>query len=100
MQHDREPHRATALLHRLRPLCLRKLRLGAGVSNPHFQRETVARLVTHCERIIQKGSLAQNDEMNLRVLVNLTCNAFDMAPVQDAEFEADLAVIKSVMERA
>jgi hypothetical protein len=68
--------------------------------NPHFQRETVARLVTHCERIIQRGTLAPKDELNLRTLVNLACSAFDMAPVQDAAFEHDLAVIRSCMERA
>lgn len=68
--------------------------------NPHFQREAVARLVTQCERMIQRGGLPMNDEVVLRTLVNLACNAFDMAPIQDAEYEHDLNVIKAVMERA
>lgn len=50
-----------------------------------FQRETVARLTTYCERLIRSGQLQTQDELNLRTFVNLTCNAFDMAPVQETE---------------
>lgn len=62
-----------------------------------FQRETVARLTTFCERLIRDAKLNPQDELNLRTFVNLTCNAFDMAPVQDT-FERDLNTIREVME--
>jgi hypothetical protein len=52
---------------------------------PDFQRETVARLTTYCERLIRSGTLPAQEELNLRTFVNLTCNAFDMAPVQEVE---------------
>ena len=51
--------------------------------NPDFQRETVARLVTYCERMIRAGEVEPQHEFNLRTFVNLTCTAFDMAPVQE-----------------
>lgn len=51
--------------------------------SPDFQRETVARLTTYCERLIRSGKLPEQEELNLRTFVNLTCNAFDMAPVQE-----------------
>ena len=56
-------------------------RTGMGAD---FQRETVARLTTFCERLIRDAKLNAQDELNLRTFVNLTCNAFDMAPVQDS----------------
>lgn len=71
---------------------------ATGMS-PDFQRETVARLTTYCERLIRSGKLPAQEELNLRTFVNLTCNAFDMAPVQDT-FERDLNTIREVMERS
>lgn len=68
------------------------------MNNPHFQREAVARLTTFCERLISSGDLSPTNVINLRTFVNITCNAFDMAPVQD-DFEKDLAVIRECMER-
>lgn len=50
-----------------------------------FQRETVARLTTYCELLIRSGALPPENEFNLRTFVNLTCTAFDMAPVQEVE---------------
>lgn len=64
---------------------------------PDFQRETVARLTTYCERLIRSGELPAGKELELRTFVNLTCNAFDMAPVQD-EFEKTVNTIREVME--
>lgn len=60
--------------------------LGRFVGEPtgvtkDFQRETVARLTTYCEQLIRAGTLPAQEELNLRTFVNLTCNAFDMAPV-------------------
>lgn len=51
--------------------------------NASFQRETVAKLTSYCERMIMRGKLPELDELNLRVFVNLTCSAFDMAPLND-----------------
>lgn len=67
-----------------------------GATND-FQRETVARLTTYCERLIRSGALPPENELQLRTFVNLTCTAFDMAPVQ--EFERDLEIIREVMEQ-
>lgn len=50
-----------------------------------FQREAVARLTTACESIIQRGLLDTDEEFALRTYTNVVCNAFDMAPVQEAE---------------
>lgn len=49
------------------------------------QRTAIARLTTACESIIQRGLLAHDEEMALRILTNQVCNAFDMAEVQDNE---------------
>lgn len=57
-------------------------RQPTGMS-PDFQRETVARLTTFCERLIRDDKLNEQDELALRTFVNLTCSAFDMAPVQE-----------------
>lgn len=54
----------------------------SGISRD-FQRETVARLTTYCELLIRSGALPPENELQLRTFVNLTCNAFDMAPVQE-----------------
>ncbi len=50
-----------------------------------FKREAVARLTTACESIIQRGLLDAEEELALRTFTNVVCNAFDMAPVQEAE---------------
>lgn len=50
-----------------------------------FKRETVARLTTACESIIQRGLLDPDEEFALRTYTNVVCNAFDMAPVQKVE---------------
>lgn len=66
--------------------------------NDNHKRESVAKLTTYCERMIQRGQLPALDEVNLRTFVDETCAAFDMAPVQDG-FDRDLNVIREVMGR-
>lgn len=66
--------------------------------NDNHKRESVAKLTTYCERMIQRGQLPALDELNLRIFVDATCSAFEMAPVQDS-FERDSQAITEVMER-
>lgn len=47
------------------------------------QRACVARLVTACESIIQRGLLDADEEHALRVLTNATCEAFKMTKVEE-----------------
>lgn len=63
------------------------------------QREAVARLVTYCDCLIQRGKLPSLDELNLRHFTNEVCAAFDMAPCED-RLEAELLAIRQIMEKA
>ena len=57
------------------------------------QRQAVASLIGRIENIIGRGLLKDTEqEARLRVLVNETCRAFDMAPLSEG--------LKRVMERA
>lgn len=51
--------------------------------NASYQREAVARLTQHCEKLVASGWMPFEDELILRVLTNLACNAFDMATVAE-----------------
>lgn len=46
-----------------------------------YQRTAVAQLTTFCERMITRGRLQPEDEMMLRALTNMACEAFDMSRV-------------------
>lgn len=56
------------------------------------QRSVVASLIGRCEVIIGRGFLPEDQEARLRVLVNETCRAFDMAPLSEG--------LKRVLERS
>ena len=63
---------------------------------PNQQRAAVARLVTYCETMVQRGQLPTLDETNLRHFINEACTAFEMAPCQD-RLEQDLEIIRKAM---